>query len=99
MIQNAALGHVTPARLSQFMKLLLLAPDIQEAILFLAPTTRGRIESREPNSAEQTTRRTEFAMQGKLHFLSTFPNGMDCSIGFSQVEFLADRNTCGKSTN
>ena len=38
----AALGHVTPARLSQIMNMLLLAPDIQEAILFLEPTKRGR---------------------------------------------------------
>jgi len=36
------LGHVTRARVSQIMSLLLLAPDIQEEILFLPPTTRGR---------------------------------------------------------
>lgn len=38
----ADLGHVTRARLSQIMNLLLLAPDIQEAILFLEPTAKGR---------------------------------------------------------
>ena len=38
----ARLGHVTRARLSQVMNLLNLAPDIQEAILFLPPATQGR---------------------------------------------------------
>jgi hypothetical protein len=36
------LGRVTRARVSQIMSLLYLAPDVQEAILFLPPTTRGR---------------------------------------------------------
>ena len=38
----AELGHVTRARLSQFMNLLMLAPDIQDAILPLEPTTRRK---------------------------------------------------------
>jgi hypothetical protein len=38
----AALGHVTRARVSQIMNLLNLAPDIQEALLFLPRTERGR---------------------------------------------------------
>jgi hypothetical protein len=38
----ASLGHVTRARVSQIMSLLCLAPDIQEALLFLPPTQRGR---------------------------------------------------------
>lgn len=38
----ARLGHVTRARLTQVMNLLCLAPDIQEAILFLPATLRGR---------------------------------------------------------
>ena len=38
----ARLGRVTRARLTQIMNLLHLAPDIQEAILFLPPTGRGR---------------------------------------------------------
>ena len=38
----AHLGQVTPARVSQVMALLGLAPDIQEAILFLPRTVRGR---------------------------------------------------------
>ena len=38
----ARLGHVTRARVTQIMNLLLLAPDIQEAILFLPRTVRGK---------------------------------------------------------
>ena len=38
----ATLGHVSRARISQIMNLLLLAPDIQEALLFLPLTQRGR---------------------------------------------------------
>jgi hypothetical protein len=38
----ARLGHVTRARMSQIMGLLNLAPELQEAILFLPPTTCGR---------------------------------------------------------
>ena len=37
----ARLGHVTRARVTQIMNLLDLAPDIQEAILFLPPTHAG----------------------------------------------------------
>jgi hypothetical protein len=38
----ARLGHVSRARLSQIMNLLLLAPDIQEEILFLPRVRKGR---------------------------------------------------------
>ena len=38
----ASLGQVTRARISQIVSLLHLAPDLQEAILFLPPTLRGR---------------------------------------------------------
>jgi len=38
----ASLGHVTRARICQIMNLLHLAPDIQEALLFLPPTLQGR---------------------------------------------------------
>ena len=37
----AELCHVTRARVTQIMNMLHLAPDIQEAILFLPPTKRG----------------------------------------------------------
>jgi len=38
----AELGHVSRARVTQIMNLLHLAPDIQEAILFLPRVTEGR---------------------------------------------------------
>ena len=38
----AALGHVTRARICQILNLIHLAPDIQEALLFLPLTQRGR---------------------------------------------------------
>ena len=38
----ARLGHVTRARVTQIMNLLMLAPDIQEEILFLPRVTGGR---------------------------------------------------------
>lgn len=38
----AELSQVTRARISQIMNLLNLAPDIQEALLFLPRTVRGR---------------------------------------------------------
>lgn len=38
----ARLGRVTPARVTQVMNLTLLAPDLQEALLFLPPVTAGR---------------------------------------------------------
>ena len=38
----ARLGHVSPARISQILSLLHLAPDIQEALLFRSRQERGR---------------------------------------------------------
>ena len=38
----ARLGHVSRARVTQIMNLLLLAPTIQETLLFLPRTQRGR---------------------------------------------------------
>ena len=38
----ARLGHVTSARISQITKLLHLAPDIQERLLFYQRPARGR---------------------------------------------------------
>lgn len=45
----AELGHVTRARITQILNLLSLAPDIQEALLFVEPTDRGldRIKERD----------------------------------------------------
>jgi hypothetical protein len=38
----ARLGHVNRARMTQIMNLVLLAPDIQEQLLFLPRIVRGR---------------------------------------------------------
>lgn len=38
----ARIGHVSRARVTQIMNLLQLAPDIQEAILFMPPVEHGR---------------------------------------------------------
>ena len=38
----ARLGHVSRSRITQLLNLLNLAPDIQEAILFLPRTLRGK---------------------------------------------------------
>ena len=43
----ARLGYVTRARITQLMNLLNLAPDIQEALLFLPRTIQGRDPIRE----------------------------------------------------
>ena len=43
----ARLGSVSRARVTQIMNLLLLAPDIQEALLFLPRTVKGRDPIRE----------------------------------------------------
>ncbi|RLC37128.1 hypothetical protein DRH29_02915 [candidate division Kazan bacterium] len=43
----ARLGRVSRARITQIMNLLHLAPDIQEAILFLPRTVKGRDPIRE----------------------------------------------------
>jgi len=43
----ARLGHVTRARLTQIMNLLCLAPDLQEAILFLPAVVGGRDQVKE----------------------------------------------------
>ncbi len=45
--QLARLGHVSRARISQILGLVCLAPDIQQEVLFLPRTERGRDPIRE----------------------------------------------------
>ena len=40
--EAARLGNITRARMSQITNLLMLSPEIQEWLLFLTPTARGR---------------------------------------------------------
>lgn len=51
----ARLGQVSRARVTQIMNLLLLAPDIQEEILFLPRTLSGRDPIRERHIRPLTT--------------------------------------------
>ena len=66
----ARLGHVTRTRVCQVMNLLQLAPDIQEAILFLPLTERGhdRIQLRQllPIAAVLDWRKQRRMWQGML---------------------------------
>ena len=65
----ARLGHVTRARVTQIMNLLHLAPDIQEAILFLPLTTKGRDPIREKHVrpiAAELKWKAQRAMWGEL---------------------------------
>ena len=50
----AVLAHVSRARLTQIMNLLLLAPDIQEEILFLPRNRGGRDAIAEPSVRHAT---------------------------------------------
>jgi len=61
----ARLGQVSRARLTQVMNLLLLAPDIQEEILFLPRTVTGRDQIRERHIRPITTV-LDWRKQGKL---------------------------------
>ena len=47
MAELARMGHVTRARMTQIMNLRFLAPDIQEALLFLSRTESGRDQIKE----------------------------------------------------
>lgn len=73
MAELAKLGKVTRARISQIMDLLLLAPDVQEQLLFLPGPETGRdpITLRElryvcqtPVWAEQRARWVELGVEG-----------------------------------
>lgn len=72
----ARLGNVTRARVTQIMNLLQLAPEIQEAILFLPRTVKGRDPIREimvrPIAAEPDWRN-----QRRLWKCLTFDHGVE----------------------
>jgi len=72
----AQLGRVTPARVSQVMALLGLAPDIQEAILFQPRTVQGRDPIQMYDLLPLTTV-LDWKMQRRLwtHLLATRPFG------------------------
>ena len=65
VMELARLGHITQPRVSQILNLTLLAPDIQEALLFLPRVTAGKAPIHEkllrPISAE-----TDWQIQWKM---------------------------------
>ncbi len=79
------MGHVSRARVSQIMNLVNLAPDIQEAILFLPRTLRGRdsiiLWDLQPIASTldwRKQRRKWLELQGRLrHCVSTARNRTD----------------------
>ena len=63
--QLARLGHVSQARISQILGLASLAPDIQQEILFLPRTERGRDPIRERH-LRPLTRVLDWATQRRM---------------------------------
>ena len=58
----ARLGHVSRSRVSQILNLRLLAPDIQERLLFLEPVAHGR-EAIHERALRQVTQHLDWAEQ------------------------------------
>jgi hypothetical protein len=58
----ARLGRVSRSRMSQILNLRLLAPDIQERLLFLEPVSRGR-EPVHERALRQVTRHIDWGEQ------------------------------------
>ena len=76
----ARLGHVSRARITQIMNLLLLAPDIQEAILFLPKTVSGhdpiKLKHLQPVALERDWGRQRERWDTRLaHSRSSIGNG------------------------
>lgn len=64
----ARLGNVSRARVTQIMNLLQLAPDIQEALLFLPRTVKGRDPIRERH-VRSIAAQLEWRKQRKLWYM------------------------------
>jgi hypothetical protein len=74
--QLAQLGHVSRARITQIMNLLLLAPDIQEQILFVFPA-RGRRDPVRLAQLQPIARIPDWSQQRQLW--ATIFAGTTCS--------------------
>jgi len=66
LTELARLAHVTQPRMTQIMNLLHLAPDIQEALLFLAPTDRSGHCAPSERAARSITKQTVWTEQRRL---------------------------------
>ena len=86
----ARLGHVTPARLSQIMGLLMLAPDIQEAILMLPCVHEGR-DTVTKRDLRRITRSLDWVVQranwSKLDQSRMVPK-TDCQWIWMKISFM-----------
>ena len=76
--QLAQLGRVSRARITQIMNLLLLAPDIQEQILFLLPA-RGRRDPVRLVQLQPIARIFDWSQQRRL-WATTFASTCSCPI-------------------
>jgi hypothetical protein len=74
--QLAQLGHVSRARITQIMNLLLLAPDLQEQILFLPPASGGHHPVRLAQ-LQPIARIPDWSRQRRL-WASTFAGTISC---------------------
>ncbi len=79
--EAARLGHVTRARMTQIMNLLLLAPDIQEAVLNLPAVERGR-EPIVETQLRPIVRQADWEAQRRmwLHVLAERRGGVSPSV-------------------
>jgi len=82
----ARLGQVSRARITQIMNLLALAPDIQEALLFLPRTVHGRdpirLRQLQPLAAVPDWRQQRVLWQALQERIAKEPsNGRDCGVG------------------
>jgi hypothetical protein len=76
--QLAQLGYVSRARITQIMNLLLLAPDIQEQILFLVPAS-GRRDAVRLAQLQPIARISDWNQQRRL-WVTTFTDATSCSV-------------------
>jgi hypothetical protein len=80
----AGIGHVTTARVTQIMSLLSLAPDIQEQILFLPRTERGRDVVKETDIRPIVAATLDWRKQRRM-WLAIQPSLEDTGPGSRQV--------------
>jgi hypothetical protein len=81
----ARLGQVSRARITQIMNLRMLAPDIQEALLFLPRTVQGRdpihLRQLQPLAAALDWRQQRVLWQAlRGRSAKTPSNGRDCEV-------------------
>ena len=81
----ARLGHVTRARVTQIMNLLALAPDIQEALLFLPPVEQGR-DRLKLAYFQKVALEVDWGRQREIAKLGAIPKNEGGEMGRSSLE-------------